>query len=175
MTIRGILKLFTDPLSVPEMPRVSPAVWQSGSDIWCALLCANDFRVKNDSSPQCATAPPGAGRDKPRGRSQGCGWRLFYYFFFLASGLENWPFCKGRTITDLPGRGEGGGMLLSLRQGRDVGGDEAHPLWNIRPKSIRQFGCSSLIASYRKMTWTLLFSPHLSSYPWARAQSFHDV
>lgn len=71
---------------------------------------------------------------------------------FLAPGLENWPFRKGHTIADLPGRGEGGGLLRSLRQGRDVAGDEVHPLCNIRPQSVRQFGCSSPIASYQKMT-----------------------
>lgn len=35
------------------------------------MLCANDFRVKNDFSPQLATAPPGAGRDSCAGINQG--------------------------------------------------------------------------------------------------------
>lgn len=40
MTIRGILKLFTDPLSVPEMPRVAQLFGRVGviPDVRCCVL-----------------------------------------------------------------------------------------------------------------------------------------
>lgn len=133
---QGDFEIVHRPSICPRDAQGSPAVWQSGGDTWCALLCAHDFRVKNGFSPRLATAPPGAVRDSCAGVNQGEDDRVVAEDF-LAPGLENWPFHKGHSVADLPGRGEGGRGLLSLRQGTDVAGEEAHPLCNIGPKSVR--------------------------------------
>jgi len=79
--------------------------------------------VKNDFSPQLATAPPGAGKDSHAEINEGEDDRVVAENF-LAPGLEIQPFCKGHTVADLPGRGEGGGccqasgraeMLLEMK------------------------------------------------------------
>lgn len=94
------------------------------------------FRGKHSFWPQPAPAPPGAGRDS----MQQCIKReVTGLWLCLAPGVEKWLFAKGHTTAHLPGR--------AREEGRDVAGDGAHPLCNIRPKSMRQFGSSSPIAS----------------------------
>lgn len=101
------------------------------------------------SLPHLPPGAPGAGRGSA-GVNQEEDDRAVAEDFWLWC---SWPPRKGHTVAALPGRGEGGG-LPSPRQGSDAAGDEAHPLCNTGPKSVRQFGRSSPIASYRKMTWT---------------------